>query len=349
MTETIHRPSIDKNLLLQFFISKKYRWFRHLILICFSILVLYYSEPEYTEPTETYSRMVTFFQILFLAYINMYFLVPKFLFKNKYIIYGLLILAITLFLSFIHRVSSYFFKPNLLPHQDDTINFLSFSFVILVLTIASACVKLFQQWILDTQLINELEKANTNAELEQLKNQINPHFLFNMLNNANVLTKKDPEKASQVLMKLSDLLRYQLYDSARDKVLLTSDIHFLEDFLNLEKVRRDNFDFMISKEGNLSGVQIPPLLFISFVENAVKHNNDTSKSSYVNLFFDIRNEELFFKCINSKPILKAVNTSSGGLGLTNIKRRLELLFPLLHTLEIEDNPETYCVTLTLKL
>ena len=123
--------------------------------------------------------------------------------------------------------------------------------------------------MLDTQLINELERSKTLTELEQLKNQINPHFLFNMLNNANVLTKKDPEKASQVLMKLSDLLRYQLYDSSRDKVLLTSDIHFLEDFLNLEKVRRDNFDYMISKEGNLSGVFIPPLLFISFVENAV--------------------------------------------------------------------------------
>ena len=86
-----------------------------------------------------------------------------------------------------------------------------------------------------------------------------------MLNNANVLIEDDPKKASQVLMKLSDLLRYQLYDSSRDNVLLTSEIHFLEDFLNLEKVRRDNFNFLISKEGELSGEQVPPLLFISFI------------------------------------------------------------------------------------
>ncbi|WP_262713765.1 sensor histidine kinase [Pseudobacter ginsenosidimutans] len=163
-----------------------------------------------------------------------------------------------------------------------------------------------------------------------------------------MLTKTNPEKASQVLMKLSDLLRYQLYDSARDKVLLTSDIHFLEDLLNLEKVRRDSFDFLISKEGDLSGVQIPPLLFISFVENAVKHNNDATKSSYVNLYFDVRNNELFFRCVNSRPMLKPVN-NTGGLGLTNIRRRLELLFPATHDLHIEDDPERYSVTLTIKL
>jgi LytS/YehU family sensor histidine kinase len=220
--------------------------------------------------------------------------------------------------------------------------------MITVLIIASAAVKLFQQWISDAQLIHDLELAKAGAELEQLKNQINPHFLFNMLNNANVLIEDDPKKASQVLVKLSDLLRYQLYDSSRDKVLLTSDVHFLEDFLNLEKVRRDNFNFLISKEGGLSGVQVPPLLFISFVENAVKHNNDSAKSSYVNLFFDVRRTELVFKCINSKPAVKAINKPSG-LGMANIERRLELLFPSTHDLKIEDNLETYCVTLTLKL
>lgn len=279
----------------------------------------------------------------------MYIWVPRYLFKSRYAIYGLWIFVYIIYWSFAHRLAAHFFKSNLLPNQDDNINFLSLTFVVIVLSIASASVKLFQQWIKNVQLINELEKSKITSELEQLKNQINPHFLFNMLNNANVLTKKDPEKASQVLMKLSDLLRYQLYDSARDKVLLTSDIHFLEDFLNLEKVRRDNFDFVISKEGNLSGIQIPPLLFISFVENAVKHNNDSSKSSYINIYFKVFNDELFFKCENSKPEKKAVNSESGGLGLANIKRRLELLFPDSHDLKIEENQNKFCVTLNIKL
>lgn len=333
MNEIKNRESISENWVFQFLISSKYRLFRHLLLISVIGCVIYNSTPEIEEPT----LILVFFLLLF--YINMYLLVPKFLFRNKNIKYCLSILFIIL----LSAIGGYFFNAN-----KEALNIPLFSFLILVLIAASSSVKLFQKGMIDGQLIDELEKSKTYAELEQLKNQINPHFLFNMLNNANVLTKKDPEKASQVLMKLSDLLRYQLYDSSRDKVLLTADIHFLEDFLNLEKTRRDSFDFLISKEGNLSGVQIPPLLLISFVENAVKHNNDATKSSYVNLFFDVRNEELLFKCINSKPKVKSVN-KSGGLGLKNVSRRLELLFPQKHTLIIEDDHNTYCITLTLKL
>lgn len=348
MSKTLHKQTMDTNLMLQFIILKKYRLYRHLILIGFSIIVLYYSPPDYLEPTETYNRAVTLFQVILLAYSNMYFFVPKFLFQKKYLSYSLSVLAGMILSYSIMRTASHYFRPNLLPYQNDYISFITFSFMIMVLIVASSSVKLFQQWISDAQLIHDLELAKTNAELEQLKNQINPHFLFNMLNNANVLVEDDPKKASQVLIKLSDLLRYQLYDSTREKVFLTSDIHFLEDFLELEKVRRDNFNVMISKEGDLNGIQIPPMLFISFVENAVKHNNDSTKSSYVNLFFEVRNDELFFKCINSKPVLKAVS-KSGGLGLANIKRRLELLYPSSYILKIENNSETYSVTLTLKL
>lgn len=335
MNETLRKQSISENLVFQFLISSKYRVYRHLLLIAVMGCVLYNSTPEIEEPT----LILVFFLLLF--YINMYLLVPNFLFKNKNLQYCISVSVIIV----ISAIGGYFFNT---ASGEDSLNILLFSFLILVLIAASSSVKLFQKGMADKQLINELEKSKTYSELEQLKNQINPHFLFNMLNNANVLTKKDPEKASQVLMRLSDLLRYQLYDSARDSVLLTSDIHFLEDFLNLEKIRRDSFDFLISKEGNLSGVQIPSLLFISFVENAVKHNNDATKSSYVHLFFEVRNDELFFKCINSKPALRSVN-NTGGLGLTNIRRRLELLFPVSHNLVIEDDSDTYCVTLTIKL
>jgi len=335
MSDTLHKQAISENWAFQFLISSKYRIYRHLLLIAIISFVLYNSTPEISEPT------LILCSFLLMLYFNMYILVPKLLFKNKNTLYSLSVVGIII----ISAIGGYLF--NTLSDKGD-LNISLFSSLIVVLVAASSSVKLFQKWMVDKQLIDELEKSKTYAELEQLKNQINPHFLFNMLNNANVLTKKDPEKASQILMKLSDLLRYQLYDSTRDKVLLTSDIHFLEDFLNLEKVRRDSFDFLISKEGNLSGVQIPPLLFISFVENAVKHNNDATKSSYVNLFFDVRNDELFFKCINSKPVLKSVN-NTGGLGLTNIRRRLELLFPASHYLVIEENSETYCVNLTIKL
>ncbi len=335
MNKFTHQQLISENVLFRFLISPDRRIFRHLLLIAFIGVVLFNSTSVIENP------VVVFIYFIVLFYVNMYVLVPRFLFRNKNIAYCLAVIGILVLVA----ICGYFFNPFNNGHG---LNIPLFSFLTVLLLAASSSIKLFQKGMMDKQLIYELEQSKTYAELEQLKNQINPHFLFNMLNNANVLTKKDPEKASQVLMKLSDLLRYQLYDSAREKVLLTSDIHFLEDFLNLEKVRRDSFDFLISKEGDLSGVQIPPLLFISFVENAVKHNNDATKSSYVNLYFDVRNDELFFKCINSKPMLKSVS-NTGGLGLANVKRRLELLFPAAYSLSIEDGTEMYCATLTIKL
>jgi LytS/YehU family sensor histidine kinase len=164
-----------------------------------------------------------------------------------------------------------------------------------------------------------------------------------------VLAQKDPEKASQVLTKLSDLLRYQLYDSTRSKVLLTADIHFLTDFLNLEKVRRDHFEFIVSKEGEISGLQVPPLLFITFVENAVKHNVDADNPSYVHVYFEVNNDALYFKCINSKPQQQPVKKGAGGLGLSNVRRTLELLYPDKHRLSIEDKTDNYSVSLKIRL
>lgn len=340
MSENLHNESINENWAFQFLIFSKYRILRHLLLIVFISGVLYNSTSEIAEPT----LVLLLFFLLF--YSNMYILVPKLLFKNKYAWYFLTILSILGIIVIATKVFLTYFGGT--DADEDGLNIPLFSILILVLIAASTSIKLFQKWVVDKQLIFELEKSKTSVELEQLKNQINPHFLFNMLNNANVLTQKDPEKASQVLLRLSDLLRYQLYDSTREKVLLTSDIRFLEDFLNLEKIRRDNFNFIISKEGNLNGVQIPPLLFISFVENAVKHNNDSARSSYVNVFFEVKDDELIFQCVNSKPLYKAVS-HSGGLGLANIKRRLELLFPSTHSLEILNNEETFTVYLSIKL
>ncbi|KOS05310.1 histidine kinase [Flavobacterium akiainvivens] len=335
MNTSSHQQFINENIFFRFLISPGYRVFRHLLFIGLIGAVLFNSGSVIDNP------IIIFLYFIILFYINMYLLVPKFLFKNKNIEYCLSVIGILLTVV----ICGSFFNPF---DKTNGINIPLVSFLTVLLFAASSSIKLFQKGMVDKQLIYELEQSKTYVELEQLKNQINPHFLFNMLNNANVLTQKDPEKASQVLMRLSDLLRYQLYDSARDNVFLTSDIHFLEDLLNLEKVRRDNFDFLISKEGDLSGVQVPPLLFISFVENAIKHNNDPTKSSYVNLYFHVRKGELFFKCINSKPVQKFIS-STGGLGLTNIKRRLELLFPEKHRLAIEDSSEYYCVVLLIKI
>jgi sensor histidine kinase YesM len=195
---------------------------------------------------------------------------------------------------------------------------------------------------------DQLKVQAKKLQSEQLKNQINPHFLFNTLNNAHVLTRRDPLKAAQVLIKLSDLLKYQLYDSAGNRVVLTADIQFLKDFLDLEKIRRDQFDYSVAQEGNLSGLLVAPLLFIIFVENAVKHNIDAEGESFVHLRFGLEGDELCFSCINSKPE-RAAHSEVGGLGLLNVKRRLELLYPEQHSLFIVDGNDIFTVNLKIKL
>lgn len=345
----------DASCRVELLVNKRFSIYRHVLLLMVLVLLFCSSEdsPFDTQPYSRHFRIGFALFLLLFSYINMYWLVPKYLLKNRFPQYLLGIsvfsgIAATSIILFGNFLEAYYatqpptnlkFIPKPIPG----------TIIALVFIVASTAIKLFQRWIADSKRIGELTKMGMQSELEQLKTQINPHFLFNMLNNANVLTQKDPAKASQVLMTLSDLLRYQLYDSAQNTVLLTSDIRFLTDFLNLEKIRRDQFDFMVSKEGPISGIQIPPFLFITFVENAVKHSLDMEHASFVNIFFEVRNNLLHFACINSKPAQAYPKSEVGGLGLLNIKRRLDLLFADQYDLKIDENDQLYTVSLSITL
>ena len=202
--------------------------------------------------------------------------------------------------------------------------------------------------LLSSMRIDKLESTTLQSELKFLKNQINPHFLFNMLNNANVLIKRNPEEASKVLFKLEDLLRYQINDSSRERGFLASDIRFLNDYLNLEKIRRDHFQFTVEQEGDIDSIWIQPLLFIPFVENAVKHSFDSEHPSSVHLSFKVEENRLEFRCENSTPAV-AVSNKVGGIGLANIQRRLGLLYPDRYELEQIENENRYIVILCITL
>ena len=342
--------SLD-NLFTEALVSRKYRIYRHSALVIFFVVLLLNQEPLFVEPMLIYSRIVALFLFLLVFYTNMYVLVPKLLFQRRYIFFGFGVLLMAYLSGLVYNGGWTVLRPYLLESKKERtgVNNLLLTFIIIVMVLASAAVKLFQKLVIDARRMSDLENATAQAELKQLKNQINPHFLFNMLNSVNVLMQTDREKASQVIMKLSDLLRYQLYDSGRNKVLLTSEIHFLTDFLNLEKVRRDNFDFIISTDGDINGLLIPPLLFSSFVENAAKHSMDTKNKSYVHLYFNFHSGELDFKCNNSKPKINGTKSLLGGLGLANITRMLELLFPESHNLVINDQEYSYGVQLTMTL
>jgi sensor histidine kinase YesM len=336
----------------EFWISRRYKFRRHFLTLSILILVLYSLLTPYAEPYATYQKIVIFFFMVAIFYTNMYIMIPKLLFRNKYRAYAGVVagyLVVCLIVGIFIRAQLRPYYMGVAPRVQEGWKSILFLFNIFLAIIASTGIKLFQRWLIDTARITELEKNTMQSELEQLKNQINPHFLFNMLNNANVLTQKDPEKASQLLMKLSDFLRYQLYDSVRPSVLLTSDIHFLEDFMNLEKVRRDNFQWIIEKKGDLSGVQIAPLLFIIFVENAAKYSLDAENKNYIHMRFEVTHNVLYFECVNSKPGVRHLGKHSGGLGLSNVRRRLQLLYPGTHVLEINDQPTEFTVKLKIDL
>lgn len=349
-----------ENFIPEFIISPKYRIYRHLLLV-FVVLVIVvdgvignylYSSAE--KISMVWVGICYFIVFLGVIYLNIYLFMPFLFLKGKYFWY-LFCLAVTIGLSLYTVKSSMSFYFHIDEFFNELGTFLlsinmASSFVVLAFFISGSTVfRLLKYWILNNRRIDELEVATLQSELQLLKNQINPHFLFNMLNNANVLIWKHSEEAARVLFKLEDLLRYQLNDTFKDSVLLSSDIRFLNDFLNLEKIRRDKFTFTITCEGEIERVQIPSLLFIPFVENAVKHNPDSDHASFVRLVFRIDSSSLEFTCANSKPIEKGVKKETGGIGLKNIRRRLSLLYPGEHVLDIEDMETTYRVTLKLNL
>ncbi|MDR6967408.1 sensor histidine kinase YesM [Flavobacterium arsenatis] len=350
----------QNNWFMEFFISPKYRIYRHLMVLAYMCVFLINSEePIFMGTQEDIIRQLTW-QIYFLLmfYLNMYVFIPVFLYKEKYFLYLFCLITIIISGYLIatnitesHMKGYRFFKGE----SKNTFDFFITMHVVTMMVFASTSIKLFQRWARDNNKINELEKNSLQIELRELKNQINPHFLFNMLNNVNVLVRKDPEKASNIIMKLSDFLRYQLYDNNQHSILLLSEIQFLNDFMELEKTRRDEFNFSLVIENEnedksvISNLVLPPNLFISFVENAIKHSIDLDNPSEMWTKFIIFENQLKFICENTKPSETIENSKNSGLGLANIKRRLELLYVNDFTLEIKESVNKYKVTLTLPI
>lgn len=194
------------------------------------------------------------------------------------------------------------------------------------------------------------ERERLETELQYLKAQVNPHFLFNTINSVYVLIGKDPKKASETLIKLSDLLRSQLYDFGSRLITIEQELEYLENYIALEKLRKGSkLDFTFLKNENVKGFSIAPLLLIPFLENSFKY-----VSSYADKINKIRMEVSFdrgqFRAyfFNTRDEYSVNNPDQpGGIGLKNVKRRLELLYPKAHTLEILDKPDSFQVILTL--
>ncbi len=209
-------------------------------------------------------------------------------------------------------------------------------------------VKLYFRHESDQQKMAELERENLAQQLEYLKYQLNPHFLMNTLNNIHALVDIDPETAKESIVMLSKIMRYVLYEGAREQVPLIREITFLENYIQLMRMRfTDHVRISLDLPERIPDRPLPPLLLISFVENAFKHGVSYSHPSFIDISIGTSDDRLNFRCRNSK--VPQGEDSHGGLGLQNVQRRLDLLFNDRYQLDISDEADTYSVELNIPL
>lgn len=209
-------------------------------------------------------------------------------------------------------------------------------------------IKFLFKSIRDDQRLKELEKHNLQTELEYLKHQINPHFFMNTLNNIHALIDIDSEKAKDTVLELSKMMRYVLYEAASPTVLLSKEIQFLNNYIELMRLRyTDQIGIIVSIPDDIPNVQVPPLLFISFVENAFKHGVSYQHESFIHISMDIENGRLRYLVSNSN--FDNVDKQHQGIGLENVRKRLDLLYDRDYTLDIRREENEYHVLLLIPL
>ena len=203
-------------------------------------------------------------------------------------------------------------------------------------------------WYEEMQKKSMLEQEKLRSELLLLKAQVNPHFLFNTLNTIDFLIYSDQNKASESLIKLSTLLRYVIYDTVNDLVPLQQEIEQMEAYIDLQRLRYgENATVNYEKTGDPSGKMVAPMLFIPFIENAFKHNDEAGIKKGMDIRFQMNGNSIEFFCQN--PISSKQRTVNGGFGLENLKKRLDMQYPELYVLSINEDEHVYTVELKLYL
>jgi two-component system, LytTR family, sensor kinase len=294
-------------------------------------------------------------QVLFI-YTTILWSVPRFFLKKKYTGFITVTCMLLVTATFLHRLTLHYgflypFRPDLYASiypwaLNPLLRSCYFVLTVSGVFIAMHMVRLSYR---QQEINNSLRHANVAAELKNLKEQIKPHFLFNTLNNLYGLTRQNPEKASEVVMRLSQLMSYMLHSANVQKIPVRKDIGYLQDYLELEKIRygtglQVSFQCDIENEN----FQIPPLLLQPFIENAFKHGLSRQlRDAWLQITIRVNENEMNFKVVNSKPSGIA-DTIPSGIGIANVKKRLELLYPNAYRLKILDEGQTFLVNLTLR-
>jgi two-component system LytT family sensor kinase len=230
------------------------------------------------------------------------------------------------------------------------INMPNVLFALCSFAITALFLKGFITWVLDIKYKEQLEKNNLENNLALLKARINPHFLFNTLNNIDVLIEKDPATASTYLKKLSDILRFTLYESPLATITLQKEVNYIEQYIELQKIRTSNKSFVTFDAGEVTDdMRVAPMLFIPFIENAFKYSTNKKIDNAINIRLATQGNTITFDCVNIYDETQQITSEDGGLGLELIKNRLELLYPNNYKLHIAKTADHFTVNLALTL
>lgn len=340
-------------------------WFCYLLLIAILLAVFYRSSNPAIDQT---ARVLNAFKSLFLfaflpSFLTFYgcylILFTKYLQQKKFFLslfFGLLIsIAASTIAYFLMR---YLIESGQLIDMDKggvsgrstavrTILFMSF--IASIAGLAALIIKGFITWVKEIKLKEELKQKNHETEMALIKSQLDPHFLFNTLNNIDVLILKDATVASNYLNKLSDILRFMLYETKTDEILLKKEIEYIEKYIELQKIRTANANYVnFEVIGNPASITIAPMVFIPFIENAFKHSTNKKIDNAITVQLFITEENIQFVCENKFDPNRKILQESNGLGNDLIQKRLHLIYPEQHLLELDKQINLYSVKLTIK-
>jgi two-component system, LytTR family, sensor kinase len=311
----------------------------------------YFRYQDYPAHTAAWISFVKVADLALMVYVTNYLLIPYLLYRKRYIPFTMVFIAMVFSCSILKMyveeklfgTPGFFdlntrFKAriydNIIPH--------------FLLVSTGAAFKLLIDYARSQKRLGDISKEKAETELQFLKSQINPHFLFNSLNSIYFLIDKQNTAARKTLLQFSDLLRYQLYDCNAATIEIEKDLAYLKDFVKLQEIRtNNNFEIIVEEDDNMEGFHITPLLLIPFVENAFKHiSHHTDRKNFIHIAMKKQDNSFLFRLVNSKDNYKNAEPQSG-IGLANVKRRLELIYPGKHRLTIEDDNEKYTVQLNL--
>ncbi|TAM95773.1 MAG: sensor histidine kinase [Chitinophagaceae bacterium] len=352
---------MKKEFFKQIIFERRYRWLRHLLLLAFYFVLIVWLDGNGRSSFRPAIDLYIFFMPIVLLYANVivYWFIPSFLLKRKYLSFLLLYCfwtSISLLLIFLD--ATYLYSPlhgismphysmvEMYRHIFSLNNFLDMH----IFTMLLVFLKLFKYWYLENQQKQQAEKEKLNAELQLLKAQLHPHFLFNTLNNLYSLVYEKSDKAPRMLLRLSGLLSYVLYECNADEVLLSKEISIIKDYVALEKERYgDRLDISLNFSGDIEDKMLAPMLFQPFIGNAFKHGTSEQLGKvWVSIDLSVKEQQLYFKVINSCDSANIIRDAKS-IGINNVKKRLELLYPNRFELQNGMEGDTYIVSLTLEL